>query len=186
MPLRAVLHSTSYRDPRGFCVRHETPGRVGLINELSVSSGCGLFLKKLFHQIPRSAKLSICARFNQCSPETCVCANVEPPHDSAVLPSWTPRSRAALKTQCLASKVSNKQAVFLRAGASSGTVWQFQKTTHGKDGRVDRILGVGSPVFAGTEVRLCCARFKKYLVCCGWWRLSCVLWDGTGGCGCYC
>lgn len=40
----------------------------------------------------------------------------------------------------------------MRAGASSATVWQFQKTTHGKDGRVDRILGVGSPVFAGTEV----------------------------------
>lgn len=62
------------------------------------------------------------------------------------------RCRAALKTQSLSSKISNKQAVFLRAGASSGTVWQFQKTTHGKDGRVDRILGVGSPVFAGTEV----------------------------------
>jgi len=61
-------------------------------------------------------------------------------------------SRPALKTQVLCSKVSNKQAVFLKTGASSGTVWQFQKTTHGKDGRVDRILGVGSPVFAGIEV----------------------------------
>eukprot|EP00903_Cladosiphon_okamuranus_P012722 g11894.t1 len=61
---------------------------------------------------------------------------------------------SALKTQRLSSKISNKQAVFLRAGASSGTVWQFQKTTHGKDGRVDRILGVGSPVFAGTELVL--------------------------------
>lgn len=67
------------------------------------------------------------------------------------LPPW--RGLSALKTQALCSKVSNKQAVFLKAGASSGTVWQFQKTTHGKDGRVDRILGVGSPVFAGIEVR---------------------------------
>ncbi|CAM9577408.1 unnamed protein product, partial [Ectocarpus sp. 4 AP-2014] len=61
---------------------------------------------------------------------------------------------SALKTQNLSSKVSNKQAAFLRAGASSGTVWQFQKATHGKDGRVDRILGVGSPVCVDTEVVL--------------------------------
>lgn len=61
-------------------------------------------------------------------------------------------SRTALKTENLSSKVSNKQAAFLRAGASSGTVWQFQKATHGKDGRVDRILGVGSPVCVDTEV----------------------------------
>lgn len=59
----------------------------------------------------------------------------------------------ALKTQNLSSRVSNKQAVFLRSGASSSTVWQFQKTTHGKDGGVERILGVGSPVSVGSEVR---------------------------------
>ncbi|CAM9335239.1 unnamed protein product [Scytosiphon promiscuus] len=61
---------------------------------------------------------------------------------------------SALKTQSLSSKISNNQAVFLRAGASSATVWQFQKTTHGKDGRVDRILGVGSPVLVGNELLL--------------------------------
>ncbi|CAM9350177.1 unnamed protein product [Pylaiella littoralis] len=61
---------------------------------------------------------------------------------------------SALKTQSLSSKVSNKQAVFLRTDASSGTVWQFQKTTHGKDGSVDRILGAGSPVLANTELLL--------------------------------
>ncbi|CAM9447390.1 unnamed protein product, partial [Hapterophycus canaliculatus] len=61
---------------------------------------------------------------------------------------------SALKTQSLSSKISNKQAVFLRADASSATVWQFQKTTRGKDGRVDRILGVGSPVLVGMELLL--------------------------------
>lgn len=58
----------------------------------------------------------------------------------------------APKTERLASRVSNHQAVFLRAGASSGTVWQFQRTTHGKDGSLNRILAKGSPVFADAEV----------------------------------
>lgn len=43
--------------------------------------------------------------------------------------------------------------MFLRAGgAASSAVWQFQKTTHGKDGSVERILGAGSAVYANAEV----------------------------------
>lgn len=59
---------------------------------------------------------------------------------------------AAPKSQSLASRVSNNQAVFLRASASSGSVWFFQKTTHGKDGSLNRILAKGSPVLVDTEV----------------------------------
>ncbi|CAN0290263.1 unnamed protein product, partial [Laminaria digitata] len=59
---------------------------------------------------------------------------------------------SALKTQSLSSRVSNRQAVFLRSGASSGTVWQFQKTTHGKNGSVDRLSGVGVSIASDIEV----------------------------------
>lgn len=58
----------------------------------------------------------------------------------------------AQKTQGLSSRVSNKQAVFLKLGASSGTVWQFQKATHGKHGGLDRLMGVGQSVCTDTEV----------------------------------
>ena len=59
----------------------------------------------------------------------------------------------AQKTENLASRVSNRQAVFLQAGASSGTVWKFEKTIHGKDGQLERIMAAGSPVVADSEVR---------------------------------
>ncbi|CAN0067886.1 unnamed protein product [Ascophyllum nodosum] len=59
---------------------------------------------------------------------------------------------SALKTQGFTSRVSNRQAVFFKLGASSGTVWQFQKIVRGKDGGLDRLMSVGQPVRVNSEL----------------------------------
>ncbi|CAM9716130.1 unnamed protein product [Chrysoparadoxa australica] len=72
---------------------------------------------------------------------------------------------STLRNELKASKVSNRQLVYLQATACSDAVWTLQKAVAGKEGSVHRLLSEGVPVLANdplviqhrnTATNLCC------------------------------